>query len=136
MSATVRDCMNPKLVSLREGDRARLALQPILDFGITTVPVVDEEHKPVGTVALRDLVNPKHHGDWVTTPAPTVAIDTAIVVAGRMLADSDLHQVVVVDADGRAVGMLSALDVVRALLGIPARHPAAIETFTPPVPGE
>ena len=34
MSATVRDCMNPKLVYLREGDRARLALQPILDFGI------------------------------------------------------------------------------------------------------
>ena len=58
MSVTVRDCMNPKLVYVREGDRADLALQPILDFGITVVPVLDEDHRPVGTVSLRDLVNP------------------------------------------------------------------------------
>jgi CBS-domain-containing membrane protein len=134
MSATVRDCMNPQLVYVREGDRADLALQPILDFGITAVPVLDEDHRPVGTVSLRDLVNPKRRGEWVTAPAATVAIDAPLAVAARTLADDEAHQVVVVDADGRAAGMLSALDVVRALLGLAAKHPKAIDLFNPPAP--
>ena len=132
MSVTVRDCMNPKLVYVREGDRADLALQPILDFGITAVPVLDEDHRPVGTVALRDLVNPKRRGEWITEPAATVAIDAPIDLAARTLAEDDAHQLVVVDADGRAAGMLSALDVVRALLGLAAKHPKAIDMFNPP----
>jgi CBS-domain-containing membrane protein len=124
--------MNPQLVYVREGDRADLALQPILDFGITVVPVLDEDHRPVGTVSLRDLVNPKRRREWVTEPAATVPIDAPVGVAARALADDDAHQLVVVDADGRAAGMLSALDVVRALLGLAAKHPKAIDMFNPP----
>jgi hypothetical protein len=37
-----------------------------------------------------------------------------------------MHHLVVVDGSGAAVGMLSSLDLLRALVGIPARHP---ETF-------
>lgn len=134
MASTVRDCMNPELVYLREGDRARLALQPILDFGISAVPVIDDDHRPVGTVALRELVDPKRHPDYVTTPAVTIAVDASIADAARALADHDAHQLVVVDVEGRAVGMLSALDVVRALAGLPARHPKAITTFVARAP--
>jgi CBS-domain-containing membrane protein len=129
MSATVRDCMNPKLVYLREGDRTDLALQPILDFGISAVPVIDDDDRPVGLVALRDLVDPKRRHHWTSTPALTIDIDAPIAMAARGLVDNDAHQLVVVDAKGRAAGMLSALDVVRALLDLPARHPKAIETF-------
>jgi CBS-domain-containing membrane protein len=68
----------------------------------------------------------------VTEPAATVPIDAPVGVAARALADDDAHQLVVVDADGRAAGMLSALDVVRALLGLAAKHPKAIDMFNPP----
>jgi CBS-domain-containing membrane protein len=37
----------------------------------------------------------------------------------------DLHHVVVTDESGKAVGMLSALDALRALIGEPPKHPAA-----------
>jgi CBS-domain-containing membrane protein len=129
MSTTVRDCMNPKVVYLQEGDRPDLALKPILDFGITAVPVVDDDHKPVGIVAIRDLVGPKRCDKWASRPATMIGIDAPVAVAARALADNDTHELVVVDGAGRAVGMLSALDVVRALLGLAAKHPRAIETF-------
>ena len=132
MNAIVRDCMNHQLVYMREGGRADLALKSILDFGITTVAVLDEDHRPVGTVSIRELADPKHCRDWVTTPAATISIDAPLATAAQTLAEKDLHQIVVVNTDGRAAGMLSALDVVRGLLGIPARHPKAIDSFDRP----
>ena len=133
MAATVRDFMNPKLAYVREGDRAELALQPILDFGITAVPVVDEDDRPVGVISIRDLVDPKRKGARISAPVEKIGIDVPIAVAARALTDANVHHLVVVDADGRTAGMLSALDVVRPLLGVSAKHPRAIETFDRPV---
>jgi CBS domain-containing protein len=124
--------MNPKLVYLREGDRAGLALQPILDFGITAVPVVDDDHKPVGIVSLRDLVDPKREGSRMTELVVKIDVDASIVSAARALADANVHHLVVVDAEGRAAGMISALDIVRALIGVEAKHPTAIDAFEAP----
>lgn len=125
----VRDCMNRELVYLRAGDRERIALRPILEFGITAVPVLDEEHRPVGVVALRDLVDDRHSAPRATEPALTVRVDASIESAARAMADANVHHLVVVDSAGVAVGMLSSLDVIRGLLGMTAKHPAAIESF-------
>lgn len=129
MTDTVRDFMNSKLVYLQEGDRAELALQPILEFGITAVPVLDEDHRPVGVVSLRDLVDPKRRGARVTVPVESIGRDTSIAEAARAMTDAEVHHLVVVDEDGRAVGMLSTLDLLRAFLGVVAKHPRATETF-------
>jgi CBS domain-containing protein len=40
------------------------------------------------------------------------------------MAENDLHHLVVLDDDGRACGMVSSLDLVRALVGLPPAHPA------------
>lgn len=124
--ATVRDIMNSKLLYLRDGDRCSLARRHILDFGVTAVPVLDETHRPVGIVSLRDL---ERDGDDTTPTGNVVSVkDTdEVTVAARKLAETDLHHLVVVDDKGVAVGMVSAVDFVRALLGMPARHPAAFE---------
>jgi hypothetical protein len=50
---------------------------------------------------------------------------TSIGDAARRLALADGHQLVVVDGAGVAVGIVSVLDILRALVGIPAHHPAA-----------
>ncbi len=126
---TVRDCMNPELVYLREGERKQLALRPILEFGITAVPVLDDEHKPVGLVALRDLVDRKHSPPTATEPARTVRVDDSLEGAARAMAQANVHHLVVVDSSGKAAGMISSLDVIRGLLGMNAQHPKAIESF-------
>ncbi len=129
MGATVRHFMNPQLVYLRAGARPKIALQPILDFGITAVPVLDEEGRPVGVVSLRDLVDPRRHGTAMSETVATVGIDEPIASGARKLAEAGVHHLVVVDADRRAVGMLSAVDIVRALVGLEAKHPASVDAF-------
>lgn len=127
--ASVGNWMNSDLVYLRDGDRAISALRPILDFGITAVPVLDEEHRPVGVVALRDLVDCEHSPPQASEPVVTVGITDSVESAARAMATSNVHHLVVVDSGGRAVGMLSSLDVIRGLLGLPAQHPKAIASF-------
>lgn len=124
--ATVRDIMNSKLLYLKDGDRVSLARRHILDFGITAVPVLDETHRPVGIVSLRDL---ERDGENATATGNVVTVkDTdAVEVAAKKLAETDFHHLVVVDEKGVAVGMVSAVDFVRALLGMAPRHPKAFD---------
>jgi CBS domain-containing protein len=130
----VRDHMNPHLVYIREGDRAGLALKPILEFGITAVPVVDDDHKPVGVVSLRDLVDPKRQGKRMSEPVLSIRVEASIHAAASAMADANVHHLVVIDSNGHVAGMISSLDVVRALIGLEAKHPSAIETFERPTP--
>jgi CBS domain-containing protein len=125
-SKTVRDIMNGKLLYIGANDRLSLARRHILEFGVTAVPVLDETHRPVGVVSLRDLAR---DGDDVQPSGTVTTIkDTDTVEEGaRKLAATDYHHLVVVDAKGVAVGMVSSGDFVRALLGLEPSHPKAFE---------
>lgn len=60
----------------------------------------------------------------MTRPADCVSIGSTIEAAAERMARGDRHHLVVVDSAGAAVGMLSTLDLLRALVDAPARHPA------------
>lgn len=127
-NSTVADIMNPKLLYVREGDRLSLARAQILKFGVTAVPVLDEAHRPVGVVSLRDLDRDDHH---VTASAPVLTVQAKSTIAdgARKLAETEVHHLVVVDEQGVAVGMVSAVDFLRALSGTSGRHPQAFTRF-------
>ncbi len=127
MATTVADLMNPELLYLDQDARTDLARGPILSFGITAVPVLDDEHRPIGMVSLRDLAG-------TSRPEPTGPVDVmesslGVTEAATQFARTGRHHFVVVDGAGRALGMVSALDVLRALVGEPARHPAPFPAF-------
>jgi CBS domain-containing protein len=125
--AAVGDYMNPRLVYLREGDRPEVALRPMLDFGIHSVPILDEEHRPVGMVTLRELIDPRPD-----VPKPivrTIPADASIEDAARLMVDHDMHHLIVIDEHGHAVGNLSTLDVVRGLVAASPHHPDSIRRF-------
>lgn len=125
-SKTVHDIMNAKLLYIGENDRISLARRHILEFGVTAVPVLDETHRPVAVVSLRDLAR---DGDDVqpSNTVVTVKASDTIEEGARKLAETDLHHLVVVDDKGVAVGMVSSGDFVRALLGLEPRHPKAFD---------
>jgi CBS domain-containing protein len=123
---TVRDIMSRDLVYVTVEARASLALPQILRFGITAVPVLDPQHRPIGIVSLRDLVAGAELEAAMTTPARVISQDATIEEAARALAAADIHHFVVVGTDGRAVGMVSSLDLLRSVLDLPVRHPAAL----------
>jgi CBS-domain-containing membrane protein len=123
---TVRDIMNAKVLYISQGERPSLARRHILSFGITAVPVLDETHRPVGVVSLRDLQRP---GDEVQPPTivATVKDSDTVEEGAKKLAATEFHHLVVVDAKGVAVGMVSSMDFLRALLGLEPRHPKAFD---------
>ncbi|MBX3212838.1 MAG: CBS domain-containing protein [Labilithrix sp.] len=128
MPRTVADIMNEKLLYIRDGDRLALARRHIIEFGITAVPVLDETHRPVGVVSLRDLAGDREHFE-PSGKVETVRASASIEEAAKLLAESEYHHLVVVDAMGVAVGMVSALDFLRELVGLPPRHPERFQRF-------
>jgi len=134
MALIVDEVMNRELFSLPPGEPVERALQEILGLGITAAPVLDPERRPVGMVALRDLVDapPESRvGERMTRPAVTVIAGTRIADAARLLGMTGLHHATVVNAEGVAVGFLSILDLMRGLVGIPTGHPIAFPHFDP-----
>jgi CBS-domain-containing membrane protein len=128
MALTVADIMNRKLLYIRAGDRRSLARGKILEFGVTAVPVLDEEHKPVGIVSLRDLARSDEH-PFQDGPVRVVRDSASIDEGARAISQYGMHHLVVVDREGVAVGMVSAIDFVRALVGLPVAHPQAFDRY-------
>ena len=128
MAKYVQEIVNPELFSLGSSELVSSARLGILALGITAAPVVSETGRPVGMVSLRDLLGGTESEmvrERMTHPVHVVAHDVEIAEAGAQMAAHDIHHLVVVDAEQQVVGVISSLDVVRALLGIPVRYPDA-----------
>lgn len=128
MAQRVDEVMNREVFALHPGNSVQRAREAILALGITAAPVVDDDGKPVGMISLRDLVT-ERRGDTVGERASqyTVCVraNDPIEHAARLLAETRFHHLPVVDAAGRVVGFVSALDLLAGMLGLPASHPAA-----------
>lgn len=122
----VSEMMNRDLFSTRESEPAAQALEYLMLLGIHAAPVVDDAGRPVGMLSISDLVGSLDGvtvADRMTTPPITVGRDEPLEEAGNRLADTGYHHLAVVDGAGRAVGFLSAIDVLRAQLGRRVLHP-------------
>ncbi len=100
---------------------ARLA-ELMVDENIGAVPVVDDEGTPLGIVTRSDLLE-EDEAEWEGGEATaddlmrrsplTVGPMTPISEAARLMSRQRVHHLLVVDVEGRLVGLLSSFDVVR-----------------------
>jgi CBS domain-containing protein len=125
----IDEVMNRQVVSVRPGDPRERVLAAMLEYGVTSVPMLDADQRVVGVVSQRDMVEDGAHAYRISTPAHTLRSGTRLHEAATEMASQSLHHAVVVDAKDRAVGVLSLLDVVRGLLGGSARHPLEFGEF-------
>jgi CBS domain-containing protein len=127
MARKVAEVMSRELFSVTPGDAADDAIEGLLALAVNDALVLDDDRKPVGAVSLRDLVG-RRPGDRVcdrmSRPALTVSERASVGEAARLMAESGRQRLAAVDAAGRAVGLVSALDLVRGLLGLEAPRPA------------
>ncbi len=117
--------MNRELLAVAPETPVPAVRELLRTFAISAVPVLDERRRPLGMVtatAVLDGIGTAE--DRMTRPAICVEGSTALEVAAGHLARADAHLLVVVDGAGLAVGVVSALDLLRAMLGMPAHHPA------------
>lgn len=88
------------------------------------VPVVDAEGRPVGMVSKSDLLRQHHEGgnpdktrvaDVMAPVAFTIKHSAPISQAAALMAYERVHRLPIVSDDGKVVGILSTIDVVRWL---------------------
>jgi CBS domain-containing protein len=97
------------------------------DYHITGLPVTDEGGRLVGVISQTDLLYLalptvqaliRHRdsgiriGEVMSIPAVTVDVTATLGEAARMMHRNHLHRLVVIDAAGRPVGVLSSMDFV------------------------
>ncbi|HVY44843.1 MAG TPA: CBS domain-containing protein [Minicystis sp.] len=132
MAVFVREIMNEELYAIGLDENVADAASAIVALEITAAPVLDAARRPVAMVSLRDLLNAQQDAparSAATTPVATVDADETIANAAHKMGVTGEHRLVVVDEEGRAIGVVSALDVVRGLLGVPVTHPRAFPHF-------
>ncbi len=126
MARVVSEIMNAELLAVGPGTPAEEIIDCLRSFGVSTAPVLDEHRRPLGVVSARDLLGAPGGAalDRMSKPPLCIGQSATIEDAALLLAKSDFHHLIVVDAAGVAVGMLSTLDLLRQMLALPTRHPA------------
>lgn len=133
MAVSVAEVMNRELFTLRPEERLDDAVRFLVALSIGGAPVV-ESAIPVGMVSIHDLLAVREGTtvrERMSYPVLTTHGDTTIEEAARVVGERGVHRIVVVDDAGRALGIASAVDLMRGLLGIPVTHPPTFPHFDP-----
>jgi CBS domain-containing protein len=125
----VRDVMTHQAITVT-GDVPLSDAADLLDrFAISALPVVDQVGRVVGIVTESDLLHVRASAalwagwslltvsDIMSAPVITARADVPIADAATQMDARHIHRLVIVDDELRALGILSAGDVVHAMAG-------------------
>ncbi|HRC54641.1 MAG: CBS domain-containing protein [Myxococcales bacterium] len=126
---SVADLMTTALITVKPADAISQAHEE-MEFGVIRhLPVVDDRGHLVGVLSERDVSRALASGrahtveDIMVRDMVTTRPETAAHVAARTLVDRQIGSLLVVDAAGKLVGVVTQTDYVelarRALLGLP-----------------
>lgn len=132
----VSEYMTPSPVLLKTTESMLTAEATLEEHGFTAVGVVDEGGALVGVLSRTDLLRaaegesgetfrlPEGHiGDFMSRSPATVAADSPVDAAAKLMLKEHFHRVFVTDG-GKTVGVLSTRDVMRAVFEKRLRIPA------------
>jgi CBS domain-containing protein len=117
----VSDVMSANLVVLDVHTSLADAAAVLSEHRISGAPVVSGSARPLGIVSRADLLDPRHQGagktvaDAMTRVLYAVRPGDPLMAAVRLMATENIHRVVVVDGGGLLSGIVTSMDVMRAL---------------------
>jgi CBS-domain-containing membrane protein len=123
----VSEVMTSHVTFLQTNETLDEAWQILHAKSISGAPVLDRHGQLVGIVSKADLADPRHHvGDVVGTVRTVRDIMTRVVYAVRagdsvesavrLMLDEDIHRAIVVNEKGSVAGIVTPMDVLRALV--------------------
>jgi CBS domain-containing protein len=122
----VRDVMTAGVFTLAADTAAEEAAWALTNHAVSGAPVVDGDGNVIGMLSKSDLVNPAPR-DWIAGEATAEDLMTPKIhalyaedpalAAAELMARQHIHRVLVLDEDGRPVGMVSSMDIVKAVAG-------------------
>ena len=136
---TVADVMTARVHVASPSTPFKMLVRLIEENRISAVPIVDGQGSPIGIVSEADLLlkenaeparpldllrqrrqREKADGvvaaDVMTSPVVTVAIDTPIAQAARVMRERNIRRLVVVDTRLRIAGIVSRSDLLKVFL--------------------
>ena len=132
MASTVAEIMDTDFFYASQSDSVGQLLHDMAKLGLGSAPVLDLRGHPLGMATLLEIDGCRRVeelSNHVQHPVVTAHLHTPIDLAARKLAESEADCLVLVDDRGVAVGALRALDLLRAVLGLPSgcasREPAS-----------
>lgn len=126
---TVREVMTTGLVVAQDATPFKQAVDLMQAGGISALPIVDGDDRPIGIVSEADLLQKQAaqeaHAPWndgrkaraltageaMTSPAITVSEDASLAEAAQLMHKRGVKRLVVVDDSGKVVGIVSRKDV-------------------------
>ena len=137
----VSKIMSRDVISVRSGTSLDSVIEMMLARGLSRVPVVDEQYRPLGIVSKTDVVEDAHDrgddgeasrdasGFHVHTEGTiadevmsrtliTVPEDASVSRVAELMVSRHVHGVPVVAKDGELVGFVSTMDVLAWLSGL------------------
>ncbi|MET9958531.1 CBS domain-containing protein [Streptomyces sp. NPDC006326] len=120
---SVADMMTPTAVAVQRGTTFKEIARLLDEFGITAVPVLDDDGRPVGVVSEADLLHRYGEGSGAETaeglmssPAITARPEWSVVRAARLMRQKQVKRLPVVDRENRVIGVLSRSDLLQLFL--------------------
>jgi acetoin utilization protein AcuB len=130
---TVRDVMTPRPTAIKQSAPIRSALSAMMELDVRHLPVINEDRELVGMLSDRDFrglpfthesVNRLVGGErlpleaavstLMSTDVISVTPEDEIVVPIELMLESKIGAIPVVNPEGRLVGIVSYMDVLRA----------------------
>ncbi|MBT2368978.1 CBS domain-containing protein [Streptomyces sp. ISL-10] len=119
----VADLMTPEAVFVQRGTTFKEIARLLDEFGITAVPVIDDDGRPVGVVSEADLLRRHTSGTGsdtaeglMSSPAVVAQPEWSAVQAARVMEDRHIKRLPVVDGSGRLIGVVSRSDLLQLFL--------------------
>jgi CBS domain-containing protein len=121
----VRDIMTPQVLTVSAEARVDHAVWSLSAKGITGAPVCDAEGKVIGVLSRSDLIDMEAHSLVVgetlvsrimTTEVVAVHPDAPASEAVELMVAKSIHRVVVMEHERELVGILTSMDVMKAIL--------------------
>jgi CBS-domain-containing membrane protein len=118
----VQDVMSRDVVTLRASMSVEEAARRLHHDRIGGAPVTTESGQLLGVVGKTDLLDPRHHArhacvrDAMTRVIYAVRPSDPVMVAVKLMIDQAIHRALVVDDHGRLAGIVTPIDVMKAML--------------------
>jgi predicted transcriptional regulator len=121
----VRDIYHKGVILCKPDSPLQEVVRVMADTEIHAVMVTEREGEPpVGVVSHTDVI--AHYGedltaiqaqDAMTSKVISISEDATVGEAAKELLESNIHRLLVVNDEGRPVGILSTTDIIREIRG-------------------
>jgi CBS domain-containing protein len=120
----VKDIMTARVFSVFSDESALAAADSLSEQRVSGAPVRDVDGKFVGMFTTTDVVNRRvtegYHGrvmvtDVMTPDVLAVYTEDPAISAATTMAEHDIHRVLVLDEEGTVTGIVTSMDIVKAL---------------------